>query len=208
MSGDTPQHLTDLLMHELEDIPFGDLCADIQTDHFCIDHRMVNRMVKVMNDFYLQHNDIWYRQHFSFLLNRQYATIANGLPIYEKLMSWTQMIRYDPILANDFIHCFYTKVKNVLQYYPDSKLGKNVTMCGELHFLAIHDCLTLGLLNEQLYQALQKEFCQKFYQLYLPLQRQFESRLHSLLKSSAFQTWMADPQLRHEYEVNELISLI
>lgn len=201
------QHLTGLRLHELDDVPFGDLFATIQVDNFCVDHRMVNHFIRAMNDFYLQHNDAWYRQHFSFILNRHYNLNANGLDIYDKLAQWYLMCRYEADLANNFIEGFFAKVKNVLHLHPQSKVGKNILMCEELH-LSLNKCLALGIMNEQLYVPLQQQFCQKFYQLYLPLQRNHTQRLQSLLKTKAFRVWTKDPQLRQDYEVNELISLI
>lgn len=205
---DFPQHMTTLRLHELDDVPFGDLSADILVDEFCIDHRMVNRMVKVMNDFYMQQHDVCYRQHFSYLLQRQYKVLANALNVYDKLTQWQLMCRHEPHMATNFIYAFYQKIRRVLQLYPESKVSKNVLMCVDLHLLSANDCLTFGLINEQLYLDLQKEFCMTFYQLYLPVQNQFEPRLEVLLKSKAFLKWMKDPQLRQDYEVNQMISLI
>lgn len=178
----------------------------MQTGPYCIDHRMVNKVVLLMNDFYSQKNESWYKHHCSFIFPREFLHLAGCRNTYHDLMNWYDMCLMVPHLPNEFLNKLCSKMYSVYWVHTPGCSNKITTTLQAIQDVSTQSAL-YAYLHEHLYQEMKMMINKYFKHLFNPLQRTPTSRLRALLQTQAFRDWFQEPMHRHDHELKFLSSI-
>lgn len=176
-------------------------------ESYLVDHRLLNKCVLLMNDFYLQSNDLFYKNQFSFILERNYLLLANNPKVYERMQKYLLMAMvYPKKLAEPFLKDLLNRLYTALKIDNpgiENKLLFNLNTFDEMTRLMLY----FGFLNDQLYEDVQQTLSKSFEMIYYPLQHTHKQKLKLFLRSKEFREWVSSRKLRFEYDMEQIFSV-